>query len=53
MEDSIRIIFSGAGNYYEIKPTNFNWILFIIPFLLWVMTSIKVFFAGRKNMSES
>jgi hypothetical protein len=53
MEDSISAIFIGEGNLDEIRPTSFNWILFIIPFLLSVMTSINVFLPGRKNMSES
>ncbi|MFI5237058.1 MAG: hypothetical protein ACHQLA_03895 [Ignavibacteriales bacterium] len=52
-EDSIRIIFSGEGNFYELRPTFYSWLLFIIPFLLWVMTTIKVFFPGRKNTIES
>jgi len=52
-EDSIQIIFSGEGNFYEIRPTSYSWILFIIPFLLWVIISIKVFFPLRKNINES
>ncbi len=52
-EDSFRIILSGEGNFYEIRPTSYNWLLFIIPFLLWVMTTIKVFFTGRKNIIGS
>ncbi|MCW8806017.1 MAG: hypothetical protein OQK56_06105, partial [Ignavibacteriaceae bacterium] len=46
VEDSIRIIFSGEGNFYEIRPTSYSWILFIIPFLVWVITSVKVFYHG-------
>jgi len=53
VEDSIRIIFNGEGNFYEIRPTFYCWILFIIPFLLWLMISIKVFFPLRKNIIES
>ncbi len=52
-EDSIGIIFSGEGKFYEIRPTSYSWILFLIPFLLWVMTTVKVFFPGRKNTIES
>jgi hypothetical protein len=52
VEDSIRIIFSGEGDFYEIRPTSFNWILFIIPFLLWVITSVKVFYPRRKYLHE-
>jgi hypothetical protein len=49
VEDSIWIIFSKEGNFYEIRPTSFNWILFIIPFLVWVITSVKVFYHGRRS----
>ena len=49
MEDSISAIFSGEGNFTEIRPTAFNWILFIIPFLIWVIVSIKVFFPGLRK----
>jgi len=52
-EDSIRIIFSGEGNFYEIRPTSYSWILFIFPFLLWVIISIKVFFPLQKNINGS
>jgi hypothetical protein len=52
-EDSIRIIFSGEGNFYEFRPTSYSWILFIIPFLLWLTISIKVFFPLQKNINES
>jgi hypothetical protein len=49
VEDSIRIIFSGEGNFYEIRPTSYSWILFIIPFLVWVITSVKVFYHGQRS----
>jgi hypothetical protein len=49
MEDSIKVIFSGMGDLTEIRPTGFNWILFIIPFLIWVIASIKVFFPGLRK----
>ncbi len=52
VEDSIRIIFSGEGNFYEIRPTTYSWILFIIPFLIWVSISIKVFYPWRKYPHE-
>jgi hypothetical protein len=49
VEDSIWIIFSTEGNFYEIRPTSYSWILFIIPFLVWVITSVKVFYHGRRS----
>ena len=52
MEDSINAIFSGEGNFTEIRPTTFNWILFIIPFLTWVIASIKVFFPGIRKANN-
>ena len=53
VEDSIRIIFSGEGNFYEIRPTTYSWILFIIPFLIWVITAVKVFYTGRNVKLKS
>jgi hypothetical protein len=49
MEDSINAIFRGEGNFTEIRPTAFNWILFIIPFLISVIASIRVFFPGPRK----
>jgi hypothetical protein len=49
MEDSINAIFRGEGNFIEIRPTAFNWIVFLIPFLIWVITAIKVFFPGLRK----
>lgn len=50
-EDSIKVIFSGTGDLTQIRPTTFNWILFLIAFAAWTLTTIKVFFqrAGRQK----
>ncbi len=46
MEDSIITIISGTGKLTEIRPTSFNWILFLIAYVAWIITSIKVFYPG-------
>jgi hypothetical protein len=43
-EDSIRVIFNGTGNLTKIRPTSFNWILFLIAYAAWSLTAIKVFY---------
>ena len=43
-EDSIIEILSGTGNLTEIRPTSFNWIVFLIAFAAWTVTIIKVFY---------
>jgi hypothetical protein len=50
-EDSIKVILSGTGDLTQIRPTSFNWILFLIAFAAWTLTTIKVFFprAGRQK----
>jgi len=50
-EDSIKVIFSGTGDLTQIRPTSFNWILFLVAFAAWTLTTIKVFFprAGRQK----
>ena len=48
-EDSIKMIISGTGDLTEIRPTAFNWILFLIAYLVWFGTSIKVFYLSKKN----
>jgi len=48
-EDSIKLIISGTGDLTEIRPTAFNWILFLIAYLVWFGTSIKVFYLSKKN----
>jgi hypothetical protein len=51
IEDSIKVIISGTGDLKQIRPTSFNWILFLIAFAAWVLTTIKVFYphAGRQK----
>jgi hypothetical protein len=49
MEDSIKTILSGSSNINEIRPTNFNWILFFIAYISMIITSIKVFYSARNN----
>ena len=50
-EDSIIEILSGTGNLTKIRPSSFNWIVFLIAFAAWVLTTIKVFYprAGRQK----
>jgi hypothetical protein len=48
-EDSIKVIISGTGDLTEIRPTAFNWVLFLIAYLVWFGTSIKVFYLSKKN----
>jgi hypothetical protein len=43
-EDSIKLILIGKGELAEVRPTNFNWILFLIAFAGWTITIIKVFY---------
>jgi len=49
MEDSIKTILSGGKNINEVRPTDFNWILFLIAYISMIITSIKVFYAGRND----
>jgi hypothetical protein len=49
MEDSIKTILSGGNNISEVRPTDFNWILFLIAYISMIVTSIKVFYSGRNN----
>jgi hypothetical protein len=50
-EDSIKVIISGTGDLTKIRPTSFNWILFLIAYAAWTLTTIKVFYprAGRQK----
>jgi len=49
MEESIKIIFTGTGELNEVRPTSFNWIIFLIAYSSWIITTIKVFYPrGRK-----
>lgn len=49
MEDSIKVLFSGTGDLTEIRPTVFSWILFLIAYLIWIGTTIKVFYLSNKK----
>jgi len=50
-EDSIKVIISGTGDLTQIRPTSFNWVLFLITYAAWALTTIKVFYprAGRQK----
>ena len=49
MEDSIKTILSGGININEVRPSNFNWILFLIAYISMIITSIKAFYSGKNN----
>ncbi len=49
MEDSINIILTGNGDLTNVRPTNFNWILFSVSFLTWICTTLIVFRPVFKN----
>ena len=49
MEDSIKTILSGSININEVRPSNFNWILFLIAYISMIITSIKAFYSGKNN----
>lgn len=49
MEDSLKSLISGGVNFNEIRPTNYNWILFFIAYLSLIIISIKVFYSGRNS----
>ena len=53
VEDSVRIILSGNGNLAEVRPTNFNWILFSLAFLASVLTTFKIFLTAPKITKHS
>ena len=48
-EDSIRVIISGTGDLTQIRPTTFNWFIFLIAYAVWVLTTLKVFFPRGKT----
>ena len=50
MEDSIRVILFSGGNLAEVRPTNFNWIVFLIAYLASVVVSIKIFYLKPKKL---
>lgn len=49
MEDSIKTILLGSININEVRPSNFNWILFLIAYISMIITSIKAFYSGKNN----
>jgi len=49
MEDSIKTLLFGTGCINEVRPTDFNWILFFIAYISMIITSIKVVYSGRNN----
>ncbi|OGU63232.1 MAG: hypothetical protein A2W30_00475 [Ignavibacteria bacterium RBG_16_36_9] len=49
VEDSIEVIISGSGELTSVRPTSFNWILFLIAYTAWTTTSIKVFYPCGKR----
>jgi hypothetical protein len=53
MEDSINIILTGEGNLAEVRPTKFDWVLYSIFLLVWVLTIFKIFLPTVKNIKES
>ena len=48
-EDSIKLIISGTGDLTQIRPTTFTWLLFLIAYAAWTLTTIKVFFPRGKR----
>ena len=44
MEDSINVIIFSGGSLTEVRPTSFNWIVFLIAYLASVLVSIKIFY---------
>lgn len=49
VEDSIKVILSGSGDVTQVKPINFNWIVFLVAFISWMVVSIKVFSPGFRK----
>ena len=49
MEDSIKTLLFVTGSINEVRPTDFNWILFFIAYISMIITSIKVVYSGRNN----
>jgi len=53
MEDSIKIILSGTGDLTTVRPTSFNWILFIAGYAGLLIVIIKIFYISVKNSKLS
>lgn len=49
MEDSIKVIIAGTGNLARIRPTDFNWALFVIAYVICLITGFKVFYPQNKK----
>jgi hypothetical protein len=50
MEDSVKILVTGNGNLAEVKPTSFNWPVFIFAYTVMILISIKIFYTKRKKI---
>jgi len=48
-EDSIISIISGMVKLTEIRPTSFNWVLFLTAYISWIIITIKVFYPGLSS----
>jgi hypothetical protein len=48
-EDSVSAIISETGDLAQIRPTTFNWIIFLIAYAVWVLTTLKVFYPRGKQ----
>jgi hypothetical protein len=49
MEDSLKSLISGGSNLNEIRPTDYNWIIFLVAYLSLIIISVKVFYSGRNS----
>ena len=50
MEDSINVIIFSGGSLTEVRPTSFNWIVFLVAYLASVLVSIKIFYPKPKKI---
>jgi len=53
MDDSIKILLSGNGSLTEVRPTNFNWIIFLFSLIVWVVVTLKVSIPSIKQRAKS
>jgi hypothetical protein len=51
MEDSIGTIVSGSGDLTMVRPTGYNWVLFIASYFLWTIVTYKVYHTNRQNIN--
>lgn len=49
MDDSIKVIVTGTGDLARIRPTAFNWVLFLIAYVVCLITGFKVFYPQHKK----